>query len=119
MKKNQSFLPMPNCFELFAFSFVVGPNSLRAGGGASAGAESGGGGSGGAGGSWQGLSSSSASSISSNSAFSKAWLVKVETALDSHNVFAGQVYGMNQCRAPWLLCCFTDCCFTRPAAALA
>ena len=66
------FLPMPNCFELFSFSFALGPPSLRMG---APGAEEGGNGEGGGGG---------------GAVFSKVWLLKAETALDSTNPFVGQ-----------------------------
>ena len=65
------FLAMPNCFELFSFSFAFGPPSLRMG---APGTEEAGNGEGGGGG----------------GVFSKVWLLKAETALDSTNPFVGQ-----------------------------
>ena len=68
---------MPNCFELFSFSFVFGPPSLRI-------IEGGVGG----------------------HRHSKAWLLKVEAALDSENLFVGQTV----CVCCSVLQCVAVCC---------
>ena len=76
---------MPNCFELFSFLFVLGPPSLRI-------IEGGVGG----------------------QRYSKAWLLKVEAALDSENLFVGQTV----CVCCSVLQCVAVCCSVLPSVAV-
>ena len=79
-RNTAGFLAMPNCFELFSFSFVFGPPSLRLGvcGGRPGSAS---------------MSTAGGSSGAGTTAFSKAWLLKAQSALESDEHFLGQTVG--------------------------